>query len=291
MMHTGEPSLQFMMGPAAGIAAAGASGAAGGAGAAGAAGGASGGMGMLASFFGGGGGMSKAQLGAAGAGAQLGQSIGMGIGGLIGLGKRKSTGFGKAFENSLYYQRKGAENSFNIYKQYAPQMADISRSISSADALEASRVMQETANSSAVYTGLRDRVLSDLNDDNRNSRLEEMFAKRVRSSQAARGQFGSNFSALSESFQGLQFGEQLRQQAIGNAFGFLQTRSPFQVAPQMGGLASYGALNMPGFDLGLQQFAFQNQQREADINSWYDVTEGFGSAIGQAAGMAGGTGG
>lgn len=245
---------------------------------------------MFSNLMGGGMGKTGAVRGA-GIGGTIGQAIGTMGGGLIALGKRKSTGFGKAFENSLYYQRKGAESSFGIYSKYAPQMADIARSITSADALEAANVMQQTANLSGVYTGLRDKVMSDLNDDNRNTRLEEMFSQRVRASQAARGQFGSNFSAMSESFQGLQFQEQLRQQAIGNAFGFLQTRSPFMVAPQMGGLAAFGALENPGFGLGLQQFAFQNQQREADINSWYDVTEGFGTAAGTAIGASMGTGG
>ena len=57
-------------------------------------------------------------------------------------------------------------------------------------------------------------------DDNRRQQLAQDMAKFTRGNQAARGTFRSPAAGLKESFAGLQFQEQMRQQDFGCGAGF-----------------------------------------------------------------------
>ena len=116
-----------------------------------------------------------------------------------------------------------------------------------------SQFMEQYRGMNPVFSGLEGMVLGGLSDPGRTARLEDAFQSRVYQQQAARGVQNSPTSALQSSFAGLQFGEQMRSQAMNNAFG-LMTSGPYNQIFQQ----------VAGPNLGLEQAALNSQTRQAN---------------------------
>lgn len=173
------------------------------------------------------------------------QALTSALGGIF--GRQKKTGFGEKFYQSLDYLRHGQERNLQNFQQLSGGFMDQIRALS------------------PTFSALEQRSLADLNDGARTARLEAGFQERLRTAQASRGTFRSPSAGLQESFAGLQFQEQQRQQAYNNALQFqLGAAQPFQQAlfGALGGVPTQG-------DLGLQQFAFQNNTSAANNQSFF----------------------
>ena len=210
----------------------------------------------------------------------MGGAIGGTTSGLVGLNKRRSTGGAKAFLNSLAFQNQARANEFEQLQQFGESTQSIFRGIAGRDAFAAGQSARQTARLSPVFNQLEQRALGDLNDPARTQRLTEAFNSNLRSAQAARGVTTSGSSAFQEGLQGLQFQEQLRQQSFQNALQFSGSQGQFQQGfsiPQAG--FGFSGQNIPGFNLGLDLFAFKQAQRERDINSSGQAAAGIGSLV------------
>lgn len=212
---------------------------------------------------------------AAGGGSILaglfGSSLGQGaIGGILGglgggiFGGGKKTGFGDALNKSLFARSESLRTGVENFEKYG------------------SRFLDSFASSSPVYGVLQQRVLEDLNDPKRTARLEGAFLSKLGSQQAQRGLYRSPSAALQSSFAGLQFQEQIRQQAFGNAMNFQSQLGQ----PLAAGFFQAGLPNIQG-DIGFQMLAnqigqksAQNQSIAGGISSGFNAGVGFSSLLG-----------
>lgn len=195
-------------------------------------------------------------LGSQGGQGLLGGLLGGGFGGLF--GGRKKTGFGKALNRSLFAKRASQKAAVENFEEFGGRFLDAFRS------------------QSPVFGALESRVLGDLNDEGRTSRLEQAFQSRLMQQQSALGLGRSPTSALRTSFAGLQFSEQQRNAAFDRAMGFQQGLAQ----PLTTGFFNTGLLNIDG-SVGFQQQAFSTGQSAAQNQSILSgIQEGFNAGIG-----------
>lgn len=214
----------------------------------------------LAAGAGAGAGSSSSWL--SGLGGALGGPIGGILGGLAGglLGGSSGGGFHRALRRSLSASTLSLERGVQNFEDYGGRFLDAFRS------------------ASPVYGALEDRALSDMNDTTRTARLESAFQRQIGSQQAARGLYRSPSAALQSSFMGLQFQEQIRQQAFQNAMGFQQSLGQ----PLATGIFQAGMPNIQG-DIGFQQQAFDYGAGQAQNQSIANgLSQGFNAGIGFA---------
>jgi len=114
-------------------------------------------------------------------------------------------------------------------------------------------------------------------DDNRRQQLAQDMAKFTRANQAARGTLRSPAAALKESFAGLQFQEQMRQQDFSNLMA-VERASPAQ---QIFGMMT---ANIRG-DLGFQEMAARRQVDQANKALMMNTIMGMGNTYFQGQGL------
>ena len=114
-------------------------------------------------------------------------------------------------------------------------------------------------------------------DDNRRQQLAQDMAKFTRGNQAARGTFRSPAAGLKESFAGLQFQEQMRQQDFGNLMAVEQAGPGRQIFGMMTG-------NIRG-DLGFQEMAARRQVDQANKALMMNTIMGMGNTYFQGQGL------
>lgn len=190
--------------------------------------------------------------------------LGGAAGGIFGGGKR-TTGIGKLATQQIGAQRRFVEAGVQNFRDFFPQF------------------LQALNANSPAYSTLESTLLSDVNDTARTARLEQAFQNRLGAQQASRGLTRSPSAALQSSFAGLQFGEQMRSQAIGNLFNFTQGISQ-PLAMSFMGLSSGGAM---GSDFGLAQSMNAGMARQ---NRNQSIVSGMMSGLGMGA-FFGGSGG
>lgn len=190
------------------------------------------------------------------------------LGGIFGGGKK--TGTGKASVKAMDIHERSFARGIQNVNTYGQSYLDSFRSVS------------------PIFGALESRVLGDLDDEGRNARLEQAFADRLNQQQVAMGLGRSPTAALRTSFAGLQFGEQMRQQAFNNASSF-QGAFGQPLAAALFGAASPNlsgeAFALQGLALAAGQAAAQNQSIFGGIQQGL----GFGSLFG--GGFFGGGGG
>lgn len=133
------------------------------------------------------------------------------------------------------------------------------------------RFREAFRSNSPAFAALEDRVLGDLNDEQRTSRLESAFQRRLQQQQASLGLLRSPTSALRTSFAGLQFNEDMRQRAFDNAMGFQGGLAQ----PLATGFFQSGLANISP-DTGFNQVALrlgQNQMMRQSVVGGFN--EGF----------------
>ena len=142
--------------------------------------------------------------------------------------KQKSPDLFKAFQ-------KGAEGQLNFLEMFGQRFMDQYRGLN------------------PVFGNLESMVLGDLSDTGRTQRLEDAFQQKVYGAQAMRGVQNSPISALQSGFAGLQFGEQMRDKSMGNAFNLFQS-GPYNKMFDLAG----------GPNLGIEQAALDSRTRQAN---------------------------
>lgn len=194
-----------------------------------------------------------------------GGSIGSGaIGGLLGgalgglLGGSRGGGFNTALRRSIQAREASLNAGVSNFEKFS------------------GRFMDQFRETSPVFGALESRVLSDLNDTERTSRLEKAFQDRIGQQQRSRGTFSSPSGALQSAFAGLQFQEQIRQQSFDNAFGFQQALGQ----PLATGFFQAGLPNIQA-DIGFQQQAFDYGATQASNQSIANgISQGFSTGFG-----------
>jgi hypothetical protein len=189
--------------------------------------------------------------------------LGGGLGAAFGGGKR--TGIGKAFAKQQAFHELAIQRGIQNFNTYGGQQMDAFRSVS------------------PTFAALESRALGDLNDTTRTARLEEAFANRLAQQQGSMGLARSPTAALRTSFAGVQFGEQMRQQAFGNLMGF---QGQFGQPLAMGIMGSSFS-GIPQ-DFGMQGLALEAGAINAKNQS---ILGGISSGMGMGMFMGGGGGG
>jgi len=115
-------------------------------------------------------------------------------------------------------------------------------------------------------------------DDNRRFQLAQDMAKFTRGNQAQRGTLRSPAGALKESFAGLQFQEQMRQQDFGNLMAVEQASPARNIFAMMTG-------NIRG-DLGFQEMAARRQVSQSNRANMMNAISGMGNTYMQGQGLA-----
>lgn len=200
--------------------------------------------------------------------------LGGGLGAIFGGGKR--TGIGRAEVKGLDIHQRSFMRGIQNVEALGQNFLNAFKSVS------------------PVFGALESRVLSDLNDATRTQRLEEAFQSRLGQQQAASGVFRSPSSALNRAFGGLQFGEQSRNQAFQNAFGFQQAFGQ----PLASSLFGAAFPNLNGQEMALQGLALSAGARSAQqqsilggISSGFGIGTFFGGGGEFGGGAGGGAGG
>lgn len=158
------------------------------------------------------------------------------VGGLAGFGgKQKSTGSVKAALKALAAQEYAFRQALDQQKRQVEQFLGL--------APQLAQSVQDTSMVNPVYAGLQEQVVAGLRNQGQSPALSAAFEGKIREQLAARGVLFSPRSALSQSFSVLQFNEQMRQQSIQNAAGFLGLRSPTAI----GGMGEFAV--QPGFGM------------------------------------------
>lgn len=193
-------------------------------------------------------------------GSQGGQALLGGLGGMLGgaLGRGKRTGYGKAFNRSQFF--------LDAHTRLARERAD----------KYGADLFQSLTNLNPLFGAMQSRALGDLNDEARTSRLTEAFQANLSQQQAARGTFRSPTAALQNSFAGLQFMEQQRQQSLSNALSVFGASQPLLTST----LTAMGLSSAPMADIGFQQLASNMQQQQSRTQSILNMA-GEGFALGQ----------
>jgi hypothetical protein len=115
-------------------------------------------------------------------------------------------------------------------------------------------------------------------DDNRRFQLAQDMAKFTRGGQAQRGILRSPAAALKESFAGLQFQEQMRQQDFGNLMAVEQASPARNIFAMM-------TQGIRG-DLGFQEMAARRQVSQSNRANMMNAISGMGNTYMQGQGLA-----
>jgi len=115
-------------------------------------------------------------------------------------------------------------------------------------------------------------------DDNRRFQLAQDMAKFTRGGQAQRGILRSPAGALKESFAGLQFQEQMRQQDFGNLMAVEQASPARNIFAMM-------TQGIRG-DLGFQEMAARRQVSQSNRANMMNAIAGMGNTYMQGEGLA-----